>query len=161
MFKKKNNSCDYKTSVTVPFEVCFEDENPKKMKKIKKEIKKQEKKDPNNPENIFCIIDKHKKKNQKKISSSTSMPCVKEEDDINPDSLSVKFGQDVIYMHNQLRMPLRDTETGEIIRPEFFTSYGEIANVTYQTGFLSSIDSETRNAFIRRVRNVDRNYNRN
>lgn len=40
------------------------------MKKIRKEIKNQEKEDPTNPENILCLLNKHKKKNQKKLSRS-------------------------------------------------------------------------------------------
>ncbi len=48
MFKKKqnnvNDNCDYKPSLTMPFFVSYEDENPKKMKAIRKEIQKQEKK---------------------------------------------------------------------------------------------------------------------
>ncbi len=138
--------------MTVPFVTVFEDENPKKMKK---EIRKQEKEDPTNPENILSILNKQKKKSLKKLASSSSMPCIKPEDDISPTSLSVQFGQDVGQLYADLEMPLLDIETGEDIRPQFFTTYREIANVTYQTGILSRIDPRTRDAFIRRVRNVD------
>ncbi len=161
MFKKKNNNknnySDYKHSLTIPFEVSYEDENPQKMRRMRKEIERQEREDPTNPKNIISILERDKEKSIKRLSSSRSIPCIKPEDDVKENSPSVKFGKRIINMYNRIGTPLCDAETGEAIRPEFFTTNLEFANVPYQTEFLSNIDLEARTLFIRRVRNIHNN----
>ncbi len=152
MFKKKTSKIsnensstdDYKPSLTVPFEVTYQDENPKKMQKMKKEIEKQEKQDPTNPQNIFHLLNKNKKKNLKKLERSKSMPCIYHKDDFRESNRQVQFGYDVIRRHMERNIPLKDVETGEDIRPEFFTTYREFANVPYQTTTLRGVNLNRR-----------------
>ncbi len=160
MFKKKinkisneNGSSDYKSSLTVPFTVSFEDENPEKMKMIKKEIDRQKKEDPNNPQNILNLLQKNKKKNLKKLERSKSIPCIKHEDDITSNDGLVRIGRGIVATYQSLNIPLKDAETGEDIRPEFFTTNCEMANTIFVSSFLQSFNQESRNIFLRLARN--------
>ncbi len=160
MFKKKINKCSdnndnykYSPSVTVPFKVSFEDENPQKMEKIKKEIKKQKKEDHTNPQNIFSLLEKNYEINSKKLNSRKLKPCIKREEDINSSDLAVQLGRDTIAVNIERGLPIKDAETGEDIRPQFFTTNREIANIVYQSDTLSRLDPMSRYFFTRMLRN--------
>lgn len=118
------------------------------MKKIIKEIEKQEKEDPTNPKNILSILEKNKKRNLKKLSRSKSMPYIRNEYDIRANNPSAELGRNVIRKHIENRIPLKDIETGEDIKLEFFITNREVANVTYQSGVLRRIDLTSRPRFI-------------
>lgn len=89
------------------------------------------------------------------------MPCIKPEDDMNPNDELVRIGRGIMLMYARLNIPLKDAETGENINTQHFTTNMEIANTIFRSSFLSNFTTEERSIFIRFARNGNRRFNNN